>query len=477
MKAFAVLCSVALAYAHRPTQNLVQLCESTPNLSILTAALVGADLTDTLSDAHSEFTVFAPTDDAFNALPSGVLDRLMKPENKKDLVDILTYHVLPEQVKSTDLQPFQAVTTVEGKPLHVQEWGGKVKVGASLLSKDLKNVVVADNLATNGVAHIIDGVLIPPATLAKLSGPTQNIVELAESNKDLSILVSAVVAADLADALSVPTPHQTVFAPTNDAFNSLPDGTLDDLMKPENKASLRELLLEHVVQRYLPANNLINPNLSGKTFTTEAKTALVSSFSSSSFRDGKVMVAPLSKDNIASTVTAADNKATNGIVHVIDRVLVPTPKQPTQNLVQLCESTPNLSILTAALVAADLTDTLSDASAKFTVFAPTDDAFNALPAGVLDDLMKPENKKQLVDILTYHVLPEEVKSTDLSAFQAVTTVEGKPLHVTVWGGNVKVGPSLLSTDLKNVVAADNLASNGVAHIVDGVLLPPSALMV
>jgi len=467
---FAVLCSIALVYAHRPTQNLVELCESTPNLGILTAALVAADLTDTLSDASKKFTVFAPTDDAFNALPAGVLDHLMKPENKQELVDILTYHVLPEEVKSTDLQPFQAVTTVEGKPLHVQEWGGKVKVGRSLLSKDLKNVVAADNIATNGVAHIVDGVLLPPATLATDHHPTQNIVELAESTKDLSTLVSALVAADLTDALSQHSRSgQTVFAPTNEAFDALPAGTLDDLMKPENKGNLTELLLEHV----LPGTILSRYLTYTDSFRTEANTVLVSSVTHA----GDVLVAPLSADNVFSKVTAADNYATNGVVHIIDRVLVPTPQTPTPNLVQLCESTPNLSILTAALVAADLTDTLSDASKKFTVFAPTDDAFNALPAGVLDNLMKPENKQELADILTYHVLPEQVKSTDLNPFQAVTTVEGKPLHVTKWGGKVQVGPSLLSADLKNVIAADNLASNGVAHIIDGVLLPPQSLMV
>jgi uncharacterized surface protein with fasciclin (FAS1) repeats len=247
-------------------------------------------------------------------------------------------------------------------------------------------------------------------------------------------------------------------------------------MKPENKSRLRKLLLEHVV----PSTALSSDLLTTRILGTEDRTYLFPST-----QDGKVLVAPFRPDNVPSTVTVADNKATNGVVHIIDRVLVPTrqptptppPPQPSQNLVQLCESTPNLSILTAALVAADLTDTLSDASQKFTVFAPTDDAFNALPAGVLDDLMKPENKEQLVDILTFHVLPEEVKSKDLSAFQAVTTVEGKPLHVAVWGDSVKVGPSLLSADLKNVIAADNFASNGVAHIVDGVLLPPSTLIV
>merc|ERR1712226_415833 len=187
--------------------------------------------------------------------------------------------------------------------------------------------------------------------------------------------------------------------------------------------------------------------------------------------DGNVRVGPtlLSKD--VSNVVAADNLATNGVAHIIDGVLLPAAA-PTQNLVQICESTPNLRILTAALVAADLADTLSDVSKSFTVFAPTDDAFNALPAGVLDHLMKPENKKELVDVLTYHVLPEQVLSTDLKPFQAVTTVEGKPLHVTKWGGHFRLGPSLESKDLKNVVKADNLASNGVVHIIDGVLLPP-----
>ena len=138
-------------------QNIVQLAEHIPDLSTLVSAVVAAGLADTLSSA-GKFTVFAPTIEAFKALPAGTLASLMKPENKAKLADILKYHVLPEEVLSTQLKPFQAVKTVEGKPLHVQEWGGKVHVGPSLESKDLKNVIKADNLASNGVVHIIDGV-------------------------------------------------------------------------------------------------------------------------------------------------------------------------------------------------------------------------------------------------------------------------------------------------------------------------------
>merc|ERR1711871_804822 len=174
-------------------------------------------------------------------------------------------------------------------------------------------------------------------------------------------------------------------------------------------------------------------------------------------------------------VTTADVTASNGVVHIINAVLMPPSPTPTQNIVQLAEHTAGLDILVSAVVAADLADTLASASKKFTVFAPTDKAFKSLPAGVLGSLMKPENKKKLVDILTYHVLPEEVLSKDLKSFQAVKTVEGKLLHITKFGNAVRVGASLESKDLRDVIKADNLASNGVVHIIDGVLLPPTSV--
>merc|ERR1711934_906914 len=102
---------------------------------------------------------------------------------------------------------------------------------------------------------------------------------------------------------------------------------------------------------------------------------------------------------------------------------------------QLAEQTPDLSTLVSAVVAGGLANTLSSAG-KFTVFAPTNEAFKALPAGVLDSLMKPENKAKLVDILKYHVLPEEVLSTQLKPAQDVKTVEGKSLHVTRWAAKL-----------------------------------------
>merc|ERR1712129_144186 len=189
--------------------------------------------------------------------------------------------------------------------------------------------------------------------------------------------------------------------------------------------------------------------------------------------DGHVIVGSWLFD--FKNVIAADNMASNGVAHIIDGVLLPAPAadspSPLPNIVELAQSVDDLSTLVAAVVAGDLAGTLSSPG-PFTVFAPTNAAFGALPEGTLDSLLKPENKDQLVDILTYHVLPSQVLSTDLQETQVVSTVEGKTLIVLKNDGHVIVGSWLF--DFKNVIAADNMASNGVAHIIDGVLLQAPA---
>merc|ERR1712094_27372 len=140
-------------------------------------------------------------------------------------------------------------------------------------------------------------------------------------------------------------------------------------------------------------------------------------------------------------VVGADNLASNGVAHIIDGVMLPPANLGDEkpNIVELAQSVDDLSTLVAAVVAGDLVETLSSPG-PFTVFAPTNEAFAALPAGTLDTLLKPENKDQLVDILTCHVVPGKILAHDLDSFQAVTTVESKPLHVVSWGGKVQLGP-------------------------------------
>ena len=119
--------------------------------------------------------------------------------------------------------------------------------------------------------------------------------------------------------------------------------------------------------------------------------------------------------------------------------------------------------MVAAVEAAGLVETLKGPG-PFTVFAPTDDAFAKLPAGTLDDLLKPENKNQLVDILTYHVVPGKVLAADVVGLRSAKTVNGQSLRISVMGGAVMV-------DNANVVQTDIETSNGVIHVIDAVVLP------
>ncbi len=135
-----------------------------------------------------------------------------------------------------------------------------------------------------------------------------------------------------------------------------------------------------------------------------------------------------------------------------------------QDIVDLAVGTESLSTLVAALTAADLVSTMQS-DGPFTVFAPTNEAFAALPAGTLEMLLKPENKEMLVSILTYHVVSGKVMSTDLSDGMKAATVNGAEVTITTTGG-AKVNGA-------NVVAADIVASNGVVHVIDAVILPPS----
>jgi len=141
-----------------------------------------------------------------------------------------------------------------------------------------------------------------------------------------------------------------------------------------------------------------------------------------------------------------------------------TAPAPTQDIVEIAAGHGSFNTLVAAVKAAGLVETLKGAG-PFTVFAPTDEAFAKLPAGTVENLLKPENKDQLVAVLTYHVLPARVMSSDIAGKKLeAATVQGQSVAVDATGDSVKV-------DGATVVAADVAATNGVIHVIDSVILP------
>merc|ERR1719183_360770 len=240
-----------MALAAPTGKTVVDLAVGTPDLSTLVTAVKAAGLVETLS-GKGPFTVFAPTNEAFAKLDKSLLAALLKPENKQKLVEVLTYHVVAAEAKSTDLKNGEEIKTVEGGDVKVTLAGSSVKINNADVTK-------ADVLASNGVVHIIDTVLIPHwlETVA-LAAPTgKTIVDLAVGTPDLSTLVTALKDAGLVDTLSEKGPF-TVFAPTNEAFAKLDKRVLAYLLEPAHVAELKKVLTCHVVAAEAKRTDLKN---------------------------------------------------------------------------------------------------------------------------------------------------------------------------------------------------------------------------
>jgi len=266
------------------------------------------------------------------------------------------------------------------------------------------------------------------------------------ASENAKTLAAAVTAAGMVETLKGTGPF-TVFAPTDEAFAAI-QSDVDNLLKPENKTQLEKVLKCHVVDGKIMANDLKD----GQELTTiDGNKLKVTKMS-----DGKIMVGD-------AHITVSDVTATNGVVHMIDKVIIPTTPSPmvkSKDIVDIAAE--SAKTLAAAVTAAGLVETLKG-SGPFTVFAPTDAAFAAIQSDV-DNLLKPENKAQLSKILTYHVVSGKTLAADLKDGQMITTVEGTTLKVTITNGKVMINGA-------NVISADIPASNGVIHVIDKVLMP------
>ena len=278
-------------------QDIVAIAAGSEDFTILTAALETAGLTEALQ-GEGPFTVFAPTDAAFenllSALSISAEDLLAQPQ----LADVLLYHVVAGLVMSGDLQNGMTAETLGGQMITVDLSEG-VKINTS-------SVITADIKASNGVIHVIDTVLIPETfQLASATAPLPSIVDIAVSNPDFSILVAALAKAELVEALQAEGPF-TVFAPTNAAFEALLGElgiTAEELL---GQPQLADVLLYHVVSGAVLSTDLQNgmtaETLGGQSITVD-------------LTDG----VKINK----SAVEIADIQASNGVIHVIDSVLIP----------------------------------------------------------------------------------------------------------------------------------------------------------
>ena len=280
----------------------------------------------------------------------------------------------------------------------------------------------------------------------------KSIVEIAVEDGRFTTLVAAVQAAGLAETLAGEGAF-TVFAPTDDAFAALPEGTVETLLE-DPEGALKDILLYHVAEGSVPAETVV---------TLESADTIQGEPVAIKVMDGEVFL------NETAKVIITDIEASNGIIHVIDAVILPPSlaaaeeTMDSKSITDIAVEDGRFTTLVAALQAAGLAETLAG-EGEFTVFAPTDDAFAALPEGTVETLLE-DPEGALTDILLYHVVQGIVKADQVVDLESAPTLLGENLSITVTDEGV------LLNDTVMVIITDIEASNGVIHVIDAVLLP------
>lgn len=407
-------------------ESLLEFVTGNTALMALTTAVVRAGLVGALS-GPGPFTLFAPNDDAFGAVPAELLELLLtNDEFIPHLQNLLLYHVLAGKIPSADL--FDGLVA---EPLN----GETLLITLSPIAVNGNNVSAADNVVTNGVVHIIDGVLTP-------SWVFNSLTDRAAADSDLSVLVALMTIAGI--DLTVPG-ELTLLAPSNAAFNKLPEDTVQFLVGPEGKDVLTKILKYHVLAGIFTSSELED---GAELVTLQGDTVTVSIDQTVSFNQ--------------AVVVAVDILSNNGVLHKIDDVLMPPVPPVLPSIAEFVAGNDDLTALTVAVVRANLFDALNTLS-PLTLFAPTDEAFGFLPTDLLNTLLtNDEFIPHLQNLLLYHVFSGEVFASDLFEGLIAEAINGESVTIT--------SPPL-GVNGNTIINADNLASNGVVHLIGGVLAP------
>lgn len=424
------------------TPTILGIAAGNPDFSILAGLVDAAGFAPILDSEHVELTVFAPTNAAFEALGQ---DTLAAVAADRDLLrSILKNHIAAGSLDSGELSQAGEVRSALGRHLPI----GPDPSAATGLGVDGQPIEAADIQASNGIVHVVGGVLLPD--------PPKSLVGVAVEREDLTTFVTAVGLAGLAPTFDSTKryPTYTIFAPNNAAFAALPEGLLDSLLADPTGA-LAEVLKLHVVSGRLMAENLHDGQILDSLSGGRLKVAI---------DGGEVRIN-------GALVAETDLKAENGVIHVMADVIGGAP----YTIADFVGSQPYLSTLLAALDEAGLVGAVSDEDADLTVFAPVNSAFDQLPEGTLETLLS-DPAGDLTQILLYHVVAGSLSSAELVAAGSATTLQGADVKVSskrlrFWFWSTPF--NIVRINGQRVISADIQTDNGTVHLLGGVLLPPS----
>ncbi|XP_038596358.1 transforming growth factor-beta-induced protein ig-h3 [Tachyglossus aculeatus] len=397
------------------TNSIQHIIEIEDTFETLRAAVAASGL-NTLLEGDGQFTLLAPTNEAFEKIPKETLNRILgDPEALKDL---LNHHILKSAMCAEAIIAGLSMETLEGTQLEVGCNGDVLTLnGKAIISNK-------DILATNGVVHYIDELLIPDSA--------KTLFELA-AESDVSTSIDLFQQAGLGSHLSG-SERLTLLAPLNTVFK---DGT------PRIDGNTKNLLLNHIIKDQLASKHLYH----GQILDTLG---------------GKKLRVFVYRNNLCienSCIAAHDKRGRFGTLFTVDRMLSP----PMGTIMDMLKGDNRFSMLVAAIQSAGLTETLNREGA-FTVFAPTNEAFRALPPGELNKLMG--NTKELASVLKYHVGDEILVSGAVGALVRLKSLQGDKLEVSSKN-------SIVNINKEPVVETDIMATNGVIYAINSVLQPPA----
>ena len=422
--------------------NIVEVAKANGSFTTLVAALEASGLDAVLADETQDFTVFAPTDAAFAVLLSDLGISAAELLASPNLSDILLYHVVSgAEINSTAAiaAAGTTVTTANGDDIGVKLQGMDLFINAS-------RVETPDVDANNGVIHVIDAVLVPTED----DPSSGTIAAVATANGSFTTLLTALATTGLDATLADASGKFTVFAPTDAAFTAFlakKGINAADLLADPN---LSDILLYHVI--------------SGAEVNAAAATAIAGN--TVEMGNGDNMALSLSNTDLfanLSGISLPNVDASNGIIHAIDTVLLPPAEAatPTETIYQIASGNADFSTLVAALDATGLDNTLNTAG-DFTVFAPTNAAFDALGAGAVPALLG--DLPTLEKILLKHVVEGSVDSVTAFTLNGteVPTVNGETVEIAIDSG-------VFTVDGAQVTTFDIITTNGVIHVIDAVI--------
>jgi uncharacterized surface protein with fasciclin (FAS1) repeats len=374
-------------------------------------------------------TVFAPSDRAFANLSQETVDALLS--EPQALRRIMSYHLVPRSLRSSELARLGGVRTLRGELLAFSQQADALFAGgAEIMESDIET--------SNGVMHVVDRLLIPESVnLDRLLA--DDVLETVAADARLSRFADALRAAEAAEWLAG-YGGATVFAPTDSAFEKLPSGALQALLN--DIPTLSDILRYHIIDEEIYRGEL-QRRASAMTVLGQPVAVAVS--------DGDVFVND-------SRLVASDVLTAQGVLHLVDTVLLP----PDRTILERLRNDGRFGTLLSALDATALASTFDD-QGPYTLFAPTDSAFRRLPEGTLDSLFS--DVPYFSDVLLYHTLPDHVFAGDLFSRREVASLQGEAIEV------LRSGASVVLDGEANVTAVNVLASNGVIHVVDRLIMP------